>query len=186
MAAQARKLVPVLASIGRAEHRRIFHPSVDGVRIGQRWFQVPDPFELPGVLRAVEPLVRRESFAGLRRNVVSELVALTLGHAFGSLGLIRRCPGLVPRLTAVVGSLDDLAKPAAGLRRIQPIRVHGRAFQMVHLPAAKKRPADAPLLPLAVGGQNERALLGAYQNPYAAHTFLLRALPSFLTKDCHT
>ena len=165
--------MPVLASIGRAEHRRIFHPGVDGVRIGQGWFQVPYSFELPGVLRVVIPLVCRERLAGLRRNVVSELVALALGHAFGSLGLIRRCPGLVPRLTAVIGALNDLAEPAAGLRRIQPIRVHGRAFQMVHLPAAKKRPADAPLLPLAVGGQNKRALLGAHQNPYAAHTFLL-------------
>ena len=59
-AAQAGQLVPGLAAVGRAEDRGVFHAGVDGVGIGQRRFEVPDALELPGMLRAVVPLVRRE------------------------------------------------------------------------------------------------------------------------------
>src|ERR1035438_956532 len=70
----------------------IFNTGVDAVRIGQRRFQMPDSLELPGVGCAVVPLVS----AGL--PLVGELVAY------------RR-----PRLAAVVGTLDQLPEPAAGL-----------------------------------------------------------------------
>jgi hypothetical protein len=69
-------------------------PASTGVRIGRRRRQVPHPRELPGVRRAVVPLV------GARHVRVGELVA-------------DRRPGA----PAVVGALDLLAEPAARLRR---------------------------------------------------------------------
>ena len=109
---------------------------------------MPDALELPGVRRAVVPLVS----AGYA--VVLELVA-------------DRLPGLA----AVVGSLDHLPEPAAGLRRIQPVRVDGRAFQVVDLPARKVGAADIPPLALAVGCQDERPLPRADQDSYRCSSF---------------
>ena len=99
VAAQSGQLLPRLSAVGRAEQGGVFNAGVDRVRIGQRRFEMPDALELPGMRRAVVPLVR----AG--NAVVCELVA-------------DRLPGLA----AVVGALDDLSEPAAGLRRIQPVR----------------------------------------------------------------
>ena len=164
------QLVPVLAAVGRAEDGRVFDAGVDRVRIVQRRLQVPDALELPRVLRAVVPLVRGERLAGFGRRVVDELVALALGHAVGRRGrLAGRRAGLVPRFAAVVGALDDLPEPAAGLRGVDPVRIDGRALHVIDLPAAEMRAADVPLLALAVGRENERALSRADQNSYAAH-----------------
>src|SRR5207302_1182977 len=144
------------------------------VRIGQRRLHVPDALERPGVLCAVVPLVRRERLAGFRTRVVDELVALALGKALRSRGrLVGRRPRLVPGLAAVVGALDDLPEPAAGLRRIQPVRVHGRALQVVNLPALEERATDVPPLALAVRRQDERPLACPHQNAYSAHPSLL-------------
>ena len=74
-----------------------------------------------GMRRAVVPLVR----AG--RAVVDELVADRL-----------------PRLAAVVRSLNQLAEPAGALRRVEAVRIGGRAFEVVHLPAAEERAAARP------------------------------------------
>ena len=146
MAAQSGEFLPGLAAVGRAEQGGVFHSGVDGVRIGQRRFEMPDALELPGVRRAVVPLVRAGD------AVVDELVA-------------HRLPGLA----AVVGALDQLPEPAAGLRRIQPVRIDGRALQVIDLPAPKVGAADVPLFALAVRRQDERALARADQNPYSAH-----------------
>src|SRR5205085_1789623 len=81
VAAQAGQLMPVLAAVGRAEQRRVFNAGVNDVGIAQRWFQMPHAFELPGMLRAVVPLVRRERLAGFGARVVNKLVAFALGHA---------------------------------------------------------------------------------------------------------
>ncbi len=67
--AQAGQLVPGLAAVGRAEQRGVLDAGVDDVRIGQRRLQMPDALELPRMLRAVVPLVRRERLAGLARLV---------------------------------------------------------------------------------------------------------------------
>ena len=150
MAAQPGQLLPGLAAVGRAEQRRVFHPGVDGIGIGQRRFEMPDALELPGVLRAVVPLVS----AGIA--VVLELVA----------------DGL-PGLAAVVRALDHLPEPAAGLRRIEPVRVGRRALEVVDLPAREVGAADLPLLALAVGRQDERAFARADQNSYSAHCVFL-------------
>src|SRR5262249_10030262 len=139
VAAQAGQLVPGLATVGRAEQRRVLDPGVHLFGVAQRRLEVPDALELPGVLGAVVPLMRRQRLARLRRGVVHELVALALGEALRRLG---RLPGrrarLVPGLAAVVGALDDLSEPAAALRRVQPVRVDGRALEVIDLPAAEE------------------------------------------------
>ena len=158
VAAQPGELLPGLPAVGRAEQGGVFDPGVDRVRIGQRRLEMPDALELPGVRRAVVPLV------GAGDAVVDELVA-------------DRLPGLA----AVVGALDHLPEPAAGLRRVQPVRVGGRALEVVDLPAREVRAADVPLLALAVRRQDERALARADQYSYPAHPQLLSSsddLPS--------
>ena len=103
-------------------------------------------------------------------RVVDELVALALGHAFGRGGrLAGRRAGLVPGFAAVVGALDDLPEPAAGLRGVDAVRIDRRALEVINLPAGEVRPADLPLLALAVGGENERAFLGADEDADGGH-----------------
>ena len=135
-----------LPAVGRAEQGGVLHPGVDRVRIGQRRLEMPDALELPGMRRAVVPLVRAGD------AVVDELVA-------------HRLPGLA----AVVGALDHLPEPAAGLRRIQPVRIGGRSLDVVDLPAREVGTADVPLFALAVRRQDECALARADQYPYPAH-----------------
>ena len=118
---------------------------------------MPDSLELPGVRRAVVPLVS----AG--HAVVHELVAHGL-----------------PRLAAVARALNLLPEPAAGLRRIESIRIDGRSLQMVDLPAGEVRTADLPLFTLAVRCHDERALPCANQNSYSAHGSFL----SEISNDC--
>src|SRR5579862_176589 len=133
----------------------------------QRRLKMPNAFEFPWVLRAVVPLVRGEGLAGFHARVVYEFVALAgreftrPGHLFAS--------GCFPRLAAIAGALDDLTKPAAGLRRIEPIRIRRRALYVVHFPAGKVRTADVPLFTLAVRTQNERPFFCSHQYSYAAH-----------------
>ena len=88
---------------------------------------MPDALELPRVRRAVVPLVR----AG--HAVVGELVA-------------DRLPGLA----AVVGALDELAEPAAGLRRVDAVRIDRRPLEVVDLPAGEVGAAHVPPVALAV------------------------------------
>ena len=98
------------------------------------------------MLRAVVPLVR----AG--RPVVFELIA-----------------DCFPGLPAVIGALDDLAEPTAGLRRVDAVWLGGRAFEVINFPTRKMRAADIPLLALAIGSQNERAFFCADQYSYFTH-----------------
>src|SRR5712691_126589 len=103
---------------------------------------MPDALELPGMLGAVVPLVRGEGFAGARGGVVDELVALARRHAAGR-GR-HSAPGRLPRLAAIARALDHLPEPAAGLRRVQAVRVDGRALHVVDLPAPKVGPTYSP------------------------------------------
>src|ERR1043166_3852433 len=99
---------------------------------------MPNSLELPRMWSAVIKLVRRKRFARFRRSVVNELVALTHRRAFRRDGWQAGWrSGLEPRFAAIVGALNDLSKPAAGLRRINAVRIHGRAFKMVHLPTGE-------------------------------------------------
>src|SRR5260370_22994036 len=110
---------------------------------------MPHPLELPGMLRAVVPLVRGERLAGFVRRVVSELVARRLrrtGRRRFSGGRSR----LVPGFAAILGALNNLAEPAAGLRCVNAIRIGRRSLQVIHFPACKMWAADVPLFALAV------------------------------------
>ena len=69
VAAQAGQLLPRLPAVGRAEQGGVLDAGVDRVRIGQRRLEMPDALELPGMRRAVVPLVRAGD------AVVDELVA---------------------------------------------------------------------------------------------------------------
>src|SRR5579872_7595079 len=99
---------------------------------------MPDSFEFPRMLGSVIPLVRVQL---CRRRVVCKFVAFAFGWA-RLCGLSRRRSRLVPRLAAVIGTLNDLPEPAARLRGVNAIGIHGRAFHVVDLPAGEMRPAD--------------------------------------------
>src|SRR5215468_4692046 len=103
---------------------------------------MPDPRELPRMLGAVVPLV------GARNTVVDELV-----------------PDGLPCLAAVVRALDDLPEPAARLRGVQPVGVGRRPVDVVDLPAREQGAVDVPLVARPVGRQDERTLLGSYEQP---------------------
>src|SRR2546422_6179274 len=132
---------------------------------------MPDALELPGVLRAVVPLVRGEGFAGVRRRVVDELVALAGRHAVRRLR--HSTPGRLPRLAAVARALDDLSEPPARLRRVDAVGIGGGSLHVINLPAREVRTAHVPLLALAVCCQDEGSLSRADQYPYTAHDPLL-------------
>src|SRR5258706_11367820 len=111
MVPQSGELLPGLAAVGRPEQGGIFHSGVDRIRIGERRFQVPDPFKLPGMRSSVVPLM------SARDAIVRELVV----HWF-------------PGLAAIVRALDHLPEPSAALRRINTIRVRGRTLHVINLP----------------------------------------------------
>src|SRR3989449_3625769 len=119
---------------------------------------MPDALELPGMLRAVVPLMRGEGLARLRGRVVGELVALAFGEAFP--GLFQHTSRRLPRLAAVAGALDDLSEPPARLRRVQPVRIGGGSLQGVDLPAREVRAAHRPLFSLAIPRQDESTPAG--------------------------
>src|SRR6267143_1877230 len=96
---------------------------------------MPDPLELPGMLRAVVPLV----CAG--DALIGEFI-----------------PDRFPRFAAVFGALNHLTEPTAGLRCINPVRIDGRTFEVIDFPTRKVRAINLPFFALAVRGQDERAL----------------------------
>src|SRR5258708_7826371 len=107
---------------------------------------MPDPLEFPRMLRAVVPLVRS------RDPFVLEGIA-----------------DLLPRLPTIVGALDLLPEPTARLRGVNSIGRHGRALEVIHLPAGKERAGNLPLVAPPIGGQNECPFAGASEDADAAH-----------------
>ena len=157
------------------------------IGIVQRWFQMPDALELPGMLRAVVPLMCA------RKTIVNELVTLGFWHAIRILQFLRAAARCTPGFATVVRALNDLPKPVAGLRGVDQIGVNHRTFHVINLPPREMRTADLPSFTRAIRSQNERAFFCADQNSDFAHYFLLflfdlllfstiRALTSFLTK----
>src|SRR5436309_10646108 len=55
---KAGHFLPALAAIARSKQGGVLDTRVDGVRVGQRGFEVPDTRKLPRMWRAVVPLVR--------------------------------------------------------------------------------------------------------------------------------
>src|SRR4029077_5062370 len=110
---------------------------------------MPNPLELPGMGRAVVPLM----------SPGDAIVGKFVSHR-------------LPRLSAIVRALDDLSEPAAALRCIHAVRVNRRSLDVEDLPSGEVGSADVPLFALAVRGQDECALACACQNPYFAHLSL--------------
>ena len=156
--AQPGQFLPGLAAVRGTEQGGVFHTGIDGVRVGQRRLEMPDALEFPGVLRAVVPLVR----AGYA--FVGELVA----HRF-------------PVLPAVVRALDHLAEPAAGLGGIQPVRVDGRALEVIDLPAPQMGPADLPRLRLP----SDVRMKAPLRVPTRTRTCLMPSSPLSYTSRMH-
>src|SRR2546430_10634818 len=104
VAAQTGELLPRRAAVARAKQGGVLHAGISGVRIAGGRLEVPDALELPGMLRAVVPLVRGERLARIRRRVVDELIALPGRHTVRRLG--HSTPGRLPRLAAVARALD--------------------------------------------------------------------------------
>src|SRR5450432_2565419 len=146
MSAQSGKLRPILAAIGRAKERSVFHSRKDHVRIGQRWLEMPHSLELPRVRGAVVPLMRS-------------------GHTFvGKVVTHWR-----PRHAAVLRALNDLAEPAARLRRIEAVGIRGRSCHVKDFPACKVWPAHLPAFSRVVRRQHECTFPRANENSYCAH-----------------
>src|SRR6266446_751697 len=157
-AAQYREFMPRFSAFSRFKQRGILHACVNVIGIIKRWFQMPDTLEFPRMLRAIIPLVSRERFPGFRRTVVNEVVTLALWHAvrtFQLLGTAARC---VPGFAAIIGTLNDLPKPSARLRCVNPIGIHRRTFHMVNFPTREMRAAELPPFTRAIRSQDERAL----------------------------
>src|SRR6185369_1437339 len=151
MTAETRQLIPRLTAVSRAKQSGVFNARENRVWIVKRRLEMPNSFELPRLQSAVIKLVRGERLTGFLRRVVNKLVALTHRHTFGRGG--RRAGGrsrLKPRLAAIVGALNDLTKPAAGLRRVNAVRIHSRTLHVVNLPAGEMRATDVPFLTFSI------------------------------------
>src|SRR5260370_22639769 len=94
------------------------------------------------MLRAVVPLMRSERFGGC---IVGELVARALRRA-RRYRLSRRRSWLVPGLAAVLGPLDDLAKPSTRLRGVNTIGIGGPAPGGRCPPTRRNAGAPLPLV----------------------------------------
>ena len=174
VAAKSRKLLPGFAAVFRTEDGGILDTGVDDVWFGERGFNVPDALELPRMLRAVVPLVRGEGLAGFRGSVVDEFVAFGLGRSSRPRGgFARGCSRLDPSFATVIGALDNLPEPAAGLRGVNAVGTRGRSFHVINLPAGKMRAADGPFFAFAVRRQNERTFPCPHQHANFAHEMLL-------------
>ncbi len=167
MAAQPGQFVPCLSAVSRAEQRGVFNSSVDGVRIGERRFEMPGSLKLPRAGRAVVPLVSAGD------AVIHEFVAHCL-----------------PSLATIIGALNQLPEPTAVLRRIEPIQVCWRSLEMVDLPAGKVGAGDLPPFARRIRSQNECALARPDQYSYTAHLSLFpeprAGLRSILVMDANS
>src|SRR6476646_8803581 len=119
---------------------------------------MPDSLELPGMLSAVVELVSGQWRAS---RVVDEFVALAFRRAARARGFSGRRSGLMPGFAAVVGALDDLAEPSAGLRGVDAIGIGRRSLQVVEFPSREVGATDVPLIALAIGRKNECSLARA-------------------------
>src|SRR5262245_22041160 len=145
VAAKPRELLPRLAAVGGVEQSRVLDAGVHGLTIGQRRLKMPDALELPGMGRAVIPLVSAGD------SLVGKVIADWL-----------------PGFAAVARALDLLAEPAARLRDEDPVGRNGGTLEMVDFPGAKVVSTIIPLLACAVRLEDARTLPSCYQNPHCA------------------
>ena len=137
--------MPGSAAVFGFEQCRVFHSGVNVVGGIESRLKVPHPFEFPRMLGAVVPLM------GARNSVVTKIIArAALRHSVGSAQILFAGSGRFPGFPAVVRSLNDLSKPRAGLRRVNPVRIYRRTFDVINLPAGKMRSVNLPPFALAV------------------------------------
>src|SRR5579863_6162399 len=110
---------------------------------------MPDSLKFPRMLRAVIELMGCQRLARFRRRIVCELIALAFRRPRCN-RLAGRQSRLMPRLAAIIGSLNNLPEPSAGLRRIEPVWIRGRTLKVINFPAREVRTAYIPFLALAV------------------------------------
>src|ERR1044071_655588 len=119
---------------------------------------MPNTLELPRMLGAVIPLMRA------RDTIVNKLIALTFGHAIRAFQFFRAASGRVPRFSAIIRALNDLAKPPASLRCVNTVRIDWRTLYVINFPTRKMRPADLPSFARTVRCQDERTFSCADQD----------------------
>src|SRR5262249_32963421 len=151
VAAQSGKFIPSLATIGGAKQCGILNARIDGVWVVERRLNMPNSFELPWFWCAVVELVGRKWFAGFRRRIVDKLVTLALAHPLGRRGrLAGRRTAFGPGSAAMLSPLNNLAAPAAGLRRKKAVRICRGTLNVVDLPARKMRSTHVPVFTLSI------------------------------------
>ena len=128
--AQSGQFAPCAAAVGGFENRSVLDSGVRCVRIRKRRFEMPHALEFPRMLRAIVKLVRGQRFSGFGGRVIDELIAGGL-RGTRRRRLSGRGSGLMPGFAAVVGALNELAEPSAGLRGVDAIWFYGRAFQVI-------------------------------------------------------
>jgi hypothetical protein len=142
---------------------------------------MPDAFELPGMLRAIVPLMRRERPAGRGRCVINEFVAFCERHSLRACGRFAGFqPRLVPRFAAIIGSLNYLAEEAAALGYIDAVRVGRRAVQVIDLPTTKVRALNIPLVAFAIRSEDERTFSRTYKKSNATQLIHIRVSIKYL------
>src|SRR5258708_13003425 len=102
MTAQSGEFLPRLAAVLRAEQRGVFHSCVDGVRIAEGRFQMPDSLQLPRMLFPVVKLMSRWGLSGFRGGMVPKLVALALLPSLWLAPFPRLSPPLSPTFAAII------------------------------------------------------------------------------------
>ena len=124
---------------------------------------MPDPFELPRMLRPVVPLWVVRGLPVSAEVSYANLLLSPLGMPSGRRRFARRCARLYPGLAAIIGALNDLSEPRARLRRVNPVRINRRTLDVIKFPARKMRPVHFPIFALRIRSQNECAFPCANQ-----------------------
>src|SRR5579862_6013041 len=108
--------MPAFSTVRTPEQSRVFHPSINRLRIVERRLEVPHSFELPGMLLPVIKLMSCQRLSGFRRGVIHEFITLAFRPAaLVSSRFSRRGARLVPGVATIIGTLNNLSEPATGL-----------------------------------------------------------------------
>ena len=75
----------------------------------------------------------------------------------------------MPGFPTVVGALDDLAEPSAGLRGVYAVGIRPANLQVIPLPAGEVRAGNVPVFPLAIRSKDECAFAHPVKHSYFAH-----------------
>ena len=146
MTPQARNLLPGLARIVGPEQSCILHAGVKRVGGEERRFDMPDTLELPGVRRAVIPLVRSG------QTIVGKMI---VDHG--------------PTPAAILRALHDLPEPAGALRGIEPVWMERRSFDVKNLPTGKMWTGNRPPVAAPIARENERTFSCADKQTDCGH-----------------